>query len=511
MSVATKNKYSSFQNTFFDSVKNLFVEKVYKFILLSAVAGSGKTFSIIESLKFIPRGKQVKMFAFNKTIAEEFKEKVNQTNVDTSTVHSFGMRSLAGYIRKAELKVTEYKSWGFIESYMKDIGRDWQDKNEKTVYIFDMMKLIDMWRLNLCERDTRPIEDILQELILKYDVSLDKTYKTNFLPIWNSIKKYNDLCINGGKEKVDLDFVDMIYLPVAYPQVKVRQFDIVYVDECQDLSRLQQEFVLRSIKSDGFGVWVGDPCQAIYAFAGADSGSFAFLSSQEKTLTLPLSVNYRSGKKIVEKAALLNPQIKAWEQAEEGIVKEGNVFTAEEGDFILCRNVRPLIKLWFHFIGEGKKSYVRGKELGKSLISLVNKVKEFPKDIALEKLLESLHVLEGQLIEAGVANPRKHKKYVSLDEDIRTILLISTKFDTMSEVSGILDKIFSDDPSTGVQLMTIHKSKGLENDKVFLCRLDLIPSKYAIQDYQKEQERNLLYVAFTRAKKELIIDKTWKD
>ena len=60
-------------------------------------------------------------------------------------------------------------------------------------------------------------------------------------------------------------------------------------------------------------------------------------------------------------------------------------------------------------------------------------------------------------------------------------------------------------------MMTIHKSKGLENDRVFLCRLDLIPSKFAVTQSQLDQERNLLYVGITRAKRELVIDRVWKD
>ena len=52
--------------------------------------------------------------------------------------------------------------------------------------------------------------------------------------------------------------------------------------------------------------------------------------------------------------------------------------------------------------------------------------------------------------------------------------------------------------------MTIHKSKGLENDNVFFLAPELIPSRYATQPWQLEQERNLAYVAITRAKTSLI-------
>ena len=53
-------------------------------------------------------------------------------------------------------------------------------------------------------------------------------------------------------------------------------------------------------------------------------------------------------------------------------------------------------------------------------------------------------------------------------------------------------------------LSTIHKAKGLENDRIFFLAPELIPSKYATQPWQYEQEQNLFYVCVTRAKRELI-------
>jgi superfamily I DNA/RNA helicase len=53
-------------------------------------------------------------------------------------------------------------------------------------------------------------------------------------------------------------------------------------------------------------------------------------------------------------------------------------------------------------------------------------------------------------------------------------------------------------------LSTIHKAKGLENNRIFFLIPELIPSKFATMDWQYEQEENLRYVAITRAKRELI-------
>ena len=53
-------------------------------------------------------------------------------------------------------------------------------------------------------------------------------------------------------------------------------------------------------------------------------------------------------------------------------------------------------------------------------------------------------------------------------------------------------------------MCTIHKSKGLEHDTVYILNEFLIPSKYAMLEEQLIQENNLKYVARTRAKENLI-------
>jgi DNA helicase-2/ATP-dependent DNA helicase PcrA len=60
-----------------------------------------------------------------------------------------------------------------------------------------------------------------------------------------------------------------------------------------------------------------------------------------------------------------------------------------------------------------------------------------------------------------------------------------------------------EDKGAGVQLMTLHASKGLEFDTVFLIGLEqgLFPSRNG----SLEEERRLFYVGITRAKKRLIV------
>ncbi len=68
-----------------------------------------------------------------------------------------------------------------------------------------------------------------------------------------------------------------------------------------------------------------------------------------------------------------------------------------------------------------------------------------------------------------------------------------------------LDFLATDDP--GIPILTVHQSKGLEFDTVFVAGMteDEFPSYYAKRDRKLEEEKRLFYVAITRAKRHLIL------
>ena len=105
-------------------------------------------------------------------------------------------------------------------------------------------------------------------------------------------------------------------------------------------------------------------------------------------------------------------------------------------------------------------------------------------------------------------DPEKDQaKLFYMKEDLANLQIVINRLCTpLDRGSDLLDsfKILFEDKNNAVTLCSIHKSKGLEADKVVILNETLIPSKFAKKPAQIVQEINLKYVARTRAKEHLI-------
>jgi DNA helicase-2/ATP-dependent DNA helicase PcrA len=78
----------------------------------------------------------------------------------------------------------------------------------------------------------------------------------------------------------------------------------------------------------------------------------------------------------------------------------------------------------------------------------------------------------------------------------------------LDEIALLADKVTSINEKNAVQMLTIHKAKGLEWEAVFLLGADqgIFPSWHTLKNpFELEEERRLFYVAMTRARKFLFI------
>jgi len=479
----------------------MFVKKRPENILIKAFAGAGKTTTIVEAVKMIPKEKSIMFLAFNKHIKEELETKLPEY-VRCYTTYGLGMsavkRKYGDSIQFDEFKLDKLiqkkaKSWKLDEEFDND--------EEMSIYMNSLKKLANLCRLTLTLK-----AEYIPYIAERYDINLRKP---------NDIKRVLKILDDATNDRKTMDYTDMIYLPAIDNSIWMFPQDYVFVDEVQDLNRCQIKIIEKVLKKDklsgkitGRLISVGDYFQGIYGFTAADEKSFEWFEKFPNTKTLPLSVSFRCSKAVIRKAQEIVPDIKALDNAPEGLVRDGDVLTeARSGDFVVCRTTMPLVKLFFEFLTQNKKAIIKGSDIGIHLIELIGKINNLD---ALKKFWEhELVTFRRDLKATGILNPIEHSGYSALEDKVTTLLFLSRYANSIQDLKDKIKAIFTDDIQ-GIVLSTVHKIKGLEANRVFIVRPDLMPLPNQ-RGWQAIQEKNLAYVAITRAKLELIYDNTWTD
>lgn len=284
------------------------------------------------------------------------------------------------------------------------------------------------------------------------------------------------------------------------------------VHNCQDLNAAQRELFLRCFRRGTRFLAVGDKKQCIYSFAGSDSESFVKLQNLPNTTTLPLPISYRCPKKVVNLANQFVNTMEYRDGAPDGeIVYNVSIKDIHDGDMVLCRTKMPLIKLYMRYLRMGVKSYIRGQDIGLNLLRMVDKTEQITLNVSLQKdgvfarlyddLFEErnrLMIKRGMDLEDATLSNQIMNKY----DSIKALEILAEGLTSAKELHGRIENVFAEN-ADGVCLSTIHKAKGLEANNVYILCKTLMPSKLATQDWEKEQEQNLMYVAYTRAKYKL--------
>jgi DNA helicase II / ATP-dependent DNA helicase PcrA len=510
-----------------------------------ARAGTGKTTTLVEFTKTLVG--RVFLGAFNKSIAMELVARVAENpNAVASTMHSAGLKLWYKMIAKSD--VQERK----MRDVLKAMRMYQTDKDVRDV-VLDLLSFAKQSGFGVrwtgCPKFTdREAWDKLAEhhglweeipgLVGGYNeddwfakdaesqigkASLETKRFYRFDIITNCIAAYKrslEICRDRLASVIDYD--DMILAPLYFGLQNggewMRQYDWVLVDEAQDTSYTRLILAQMLLKPGGRLVAVGDPAQAIYGFAGAAPGAMDTIKAEMDSIELPLNVTYRCPKTVVTLANQWVPDFVAHEANQEGEVKEiGHrelwdlaATMDPQHDVILCRNTRPLVgiakRLRKHM---GIPCRVEGQN-AKGLITLAEK---WGTDITLRemelKLKEWAAVEARKFLDAG-----KEAKADYVRERCEILLDLMDEMDMDSAVSKLVSKIGmlfglnerKNNPAPNVlRLCTVHRAKGREWTRVTLVgRNRYMPSKYATQAHELEQEKNLMYVAVTRAKRELV-------
>lgn len=568
--------------------------------LVLAGPGSGKTFTIIERIRYlihqekVPSG-QILVVTFSKAAALEMQQRY-QTEFSNSScsdpVHFGTFHSLGFHILQDSHQfhgyslVSEREKYHILELLLKNHGLKELCSWEK------LSKLLDAFSRYKNGLDT--------------GVDLDDAEFAE-AQIFLLYQEYQGLL----NEQHKMDFDDMILgcLQLFREQPFVlrryqKLFSYILVDEFQDINHSQYEMIRCLAMPQNHLFVVGDDDQAIYGFRGSQPEIMRkFLEDYQDAKQYILSANYRSGEQIVRlageiiqknrnrfpkdfQAKLSGGQISMAhlenrKEEEELLISHLRQFSlsaydqaaiilrtnrevrhyrelCEQYQIPVSRQINEQPQIYDTFVARDLEAFLRylyENHQRKDFLMFMNKPNRYLSRNALlqeqvlredlicyyqqnEEMTKIIRNLFDKLLLAEKLSAelalRMFRKGLGYDQYLRETCKTISEFHYMMQIADRIEADFADYKRSmslscfleekgkhtekrmangripGVHILTMHTSKGLEFDQVYLPDLNegIIPPKGFSQEKQIEEERRLLYVAVTRARKQVFLYET---
>lgn len=418
--------------------KQLEAVKSLENTLVVAGAGSGKTFTIVNKIKYlldnnIYKENELLVISFTNESVNDLKRKIDY-NLDIMTFHKLAIT----LINNPDMKISnEYYLKFIINEYFNSYGKYNKKQNKLIKRILQEMDIDNLKKLiftfiNLYKSNYNDINYLLN--LYQKSHFINKIYFKIILEIYH--------IYNQEIESSNLyDFNDMIKIATNNINNNIikTNYKYIIIDEFQDTSLNRFKLIDAIMKQNNAKIFVvGDDYQSIYRFSGCNLNIFLNFNKLVSNLNIiNLDYNYRNPKEIIDVANSF-------------IMKNKNQIKKET---ICLKNINKPIKICFY---KNKRT-------------------------AIEKIL----------------------KYID------TKYLILGRNNTDKDLFNVQDKPF----------LTIHKSKGLEEDNIILINLtnnnNSLPSKIKNHKiinkliktdyYPYEEERRLFYVALTRTRNNIYL------
>lgn len=447
-------------------------------LIISALAGAAKTSTLVLIAQALP-STRILCLAFNKRIAVEMQERLPK-NCTAMTLNSLGHRTWAETINR-RLTLDAGKNYTILTELVKALPKAQQDDAYET--FADTLKIIEQGKVSGYVPDGAfpATKRLLTDD--EFFSSLDEEPSDLTIDL---IRRASKLSIRQGLDG-KIDFNDQILLPTVFPAM-FEHYPLVLVDEAQDLSALNHA-TLRKLAKKRL-IAVGDECQSIYGFRGAHENSMHVLQETFSMRKLVLSVSFRCPRAVVEAARWRAPHMQYPEWAKPGLVRnvqdwDQTLIPSEAA--IVCRNNAPLFGMAIKLLKNGRRPEIVGNDIGKYLVKVMKKFGD--PGMSQDEAITALNTWANE--KRKKARDRAIAKINDQEACIRVFL---EQGETLREGIAYAEHLFA--TQGPIQMMTGHKSKGLEFDNVFILDRDLIRM-------DEPQDRNLFYVMQTRAKKEL--------
>lgn len=466
-------------------------------VMVRALAGCAKTSTIVMAANAIAPSKPAIALAFNKKIADDLKTRL-PPNVEAVTMNGLGHRAWGKNLGK-KILLEQNKQYKLLDKVLTDLKLTLTYK-EKPIIVSLCNALRNIGAIPPGFPTGTPLIPWAEALESSWDFIEEPEHRNE-----DNNRIVTALLLASIHQGFagTIDFPDQLYLPVVFGAPWPNP-EILFVDEAQDLSPINH-IMVKNCRAKQLIV-VGDPNQAIYAFRGALSDSMDRFSTMRDFTNLELTVTFRCGKEIVKRAQSLVPDFTAAPNN-----SFGEVINLDRWDFntvidrsiptaILCRNNAPLIRMALRLLRARIPATILGKDIAKGLVKDIQKAS--PTNTPLPACLAAVKSYYDNRVEL---KPTLANILADRFAAIRAAGEGATDRDSLC---GLIDSLFSEDPSAIVTLATGHKAKGLEWEKVIHLDSFLIPHKGAKSPEEIQQEYNLRYVIETRAKNTLILAST---
>ncbi len=327
-----------------------------------------------------------------------------------------------------------------------------------------------------------------------------------------------------------------------------RQYKWFVVDEYQDVSPLQSALLDLWLGGRDEICVVGDPAQTIYSFAGADAAYLRdFPQKYAGTTSVELVRNYRSTPEVVDAANRLlagtpsasvalraqttsGPAVCYTPQPDE-VAEAAELARAIESlhgagwrtpQMAVLFRINALSEAFEEALSERGIPYVvRGAarffdrpEVREAVTRLRGAARSGEAGDDLGEAVRGILAGMGWTAEAPTARGQTRDRWESWQALVDQAAEHATSHEaTRRRLGGFVDELDCRaaeqhaPAAAGVTLATFHSAKGLEWDAVFLCGLQdgTLPITYAESAAAIEEERRLLYVGMTRARRHLAL------
>jgi F-box protein 18 (helicase) len=463
-------------------------------IKINAVAGSGKTTTIIQYAATRPAGSRILYLAFNKTVKGEAKKKFTAQglhNVQVETAHSLAYKAIV--IGSAyTVRPQGYSTFEIAQLLgLADHG----EKHGAYIFANHIAKFLSLF----CNSTAQKVQD------LNYlDTVVDQKAKA-------FVKTFYKYIVDGTRlllkrmHAAEIDITHDFYLKLYQLSNPILPCDYILFDEGQDASPAMLDVFL---KQPATKVIVGDAHQQIYSWRHA-------VNSLEKAdfATYQLSTSFRFNQEIAD----LGSAIVHWKnhlQKQEPVGITGSGLPAATGTkATLARTNLGLLLRAITYITEHKdvqhlyfegniNSYVYADE-GASLYDVLN-LYNGRHDGIRNTLLQTMKSMEDL------------EDYIEKTEDVQLRMMVEIVNEYGNAIPGLIRELKSkhvgDTEKEQAEMIfsTVHRCKGMEYGAVqlvedFITEATLEKAKAQQEELKANlvklnEEINLLYVAVTRTR-----------